>query len=230
MRVLLIFLVNFWAFIITGQSSENESIIPTKGDFILSTSIGLINPQDFAFNIFGFDGGGHPSPALNIEGDYYVNNAISIGPFATYYRVDAQYEDNLNNILESIGSGNADDIINNLACLIFGNCPKEVVTERTDVLVLGGRLAYHRQIIAGIDMYASSSLGYGFNKRKTITTEVLDLFSNELGLGVQVPSFVYYTSLGIRYFINEKWGIYGELGYGNSHLIKLGINFRIKSK
>ena len=209
----------------SGTAQELRRNTEDDNKWRVSSSVGFINPENFAFSIFGFSGQGKPSPSINIELDYAVNKDFTIGPYLTYYRVDAEYADNLVDIFTDLNTSNIDELLDNIGCFLFGDCGQGSVTERTNAFVLGGRLTYRKNIIPELDTYVSTSGGYAFNSRQTITTEVLNQFSTELGLNAQVPSFVYYTAVGARYAVNEKWGLYGELGYGNIHLIKTGLYY-----
>jgi len=48
-----------------------------------------------------------------------------------------------------------------------------------------------------------------------------------LALNVEVPKIVYYASAGVRYYLTPNWGIYGEFGYSNVHLLHLGTTYRL---
>jgi len=67
------------------------------------------------------------------------------------------------------------------------------------------------------------SLGYSFNRRETITESLLEEVSQILKLNVGVPTIVYFTSAGVRYSLSKKYALFGEVGYGNSHLFTLGL-------
>ena len=211
---------------IAAQNVSDQGV-SEKGDIVISSSIGLLNPGNFSFSFFGLDGSGNPSPSINLDLDYRVVEDINIGLFGSYYQVDASYEDDLAGFINTIGSGELDDILSQLGCLLFGTCEEARVTERVNTIIIGGKVYYSRPLIDGVETYLSANAGYGFNRRKTLVSSVLNQVSEELQLDVKVPSFVYYTSIGARYYKNESIGIYGEIGYGNSHLIKLGASYKL---
>ena len=203
----------------------------SKGDQNLNIGIGLINPSDFAFNLIGGgSGAGSPSPVLNLSYEYGLAQTISIGAFASYYRVDVQNDYTLDDL-------NA--IINDPLCALACNSPIPIpgtedcvceggsITERNNVFTIGGKLSYHIYKIEKLDTYASTYLGYSFNRRKTISESAIGAILDEFDSSVTVPTFVYYASAGIRYFITPQLGMYGEFGYGNSHLLQLGVTYRL---
>lgn len=202
-----------------------------KGDKNLNIGIGLINGTEFAFNLIGGgSGSGSPSPSVNLSYDYGVSQMISVGAFFNYYKVDAQNDFTLDDINAII-----DDPLCALACNspipIPGAedclCDGGTITERNNVFTLGGKLSYHKIILEGFDTYASTYLGYSFNRRKTVTESVLSSVLNEIDSEVTVPKIVYFASAGVRYYITPKIGLYGEYGYGNTHLLQLGATYRL---
>lgn len=202
-----------------------------KGDQILNIGIGFINASDFALSgLGGSTGTGSPSPSLNLSFDYGLTDAISIGAFANYYRVNAvsTYDlSNLNDIFDQINN----DPSCALQCLtginLGANCQCTTdVENRVNVVSLGGKLALRRSFTPEIDTYASTYLGYSWNKQKTITESALDGLLDLAGSSVTVPKIIYFGVVGARYFITPQWAIYGEFGYSNVHLLQVGASHR----
>lgn len=198
-------------------------------DHLVSASVGFINPESFTFDILGFAGGGNPTPSINLHYEYSITNDIALGAYTSFYRVNANAANSIQDVANTIGGGDLDMILSDLGCLILGSCGDATVTERINVFTIGGKLSYHRNIFTDFDTYVSTYVGYAANRRKTITENILDLISEEVGLGINVPRVVYFTSIGARYFIKEHIGIYGEVGYGNSHILNIGVSYRIQS-
>lgn len=203
----------------------------SKGDQNINIGIGLLNSTEFAFNLIGGgSGAGSPSPSLNLSYEYGLTQAISIGAFFNYYRVDAQYDYTLDDINAII-----DDPLCALACNspipIPGTedciCDGGSITDRNNVFTFGGKLSYHIYKIEKLDTYASTYLGYSVNRRKTISESAVSSILNEIDSEVTVPTIVYFASAGVRYFITPQIGLYGEFGYGNSHLLQLGATYRL---
>jgi len=234
MKHILIFLLLFTSFSVWAQRDDSSVPVPNfvnqKGDQMLSASLGLLNPESFAFSIFGFSGGGNPSPSLNIQYEYAISPYVGIGAFGSFYRVNANLNESADDILSALNGGDIDDIINDLGCFLLGNCGSTNIQERVSVITFGGKLVYHKNIIKDLDTYASTYLGYSVNRRQTITETLLNSVSDQVGLGVNVPTFVYFSSIGARYYFNEKWAAYGEFGYGNSHLLLLGVSHRFNKQ
>lgn len=196
-------------------------------DQLLSASIGFINPESFTFDILGFSGGGNPTPSINLHYEYSLTNNIAIGAYSSFYRVNANAASSIQDLANTIDSGDLDMILNDLGCLILGNCDNATITERINVFSIGAKASYHRNIFTDLDTYFSTYVGYAVNRRKTITENLLDLISQEVGLGINVPRVVYFTSVGLRHFVNEQIGIYGEVGYGNSHILNVGVSYKL---
>ncbi len=221
------------------QAQNSKASVPDSNQFFLakdkalSIGIGFLNAESFTFNLFGSNGSGEPSPSIHALYEIGLTDMISIAGYVDYYRVDAQAPINLNTIADQVSGIDISDlgsVFTTLQCLLNPSlCANEtsVVEERVNVFTLGGKLRIHRSFVPGLDTYASTYLGYSFNRRKTITESALDAVSNEVGLGIEVPTIVYYGSLGARYFVTDKLGIYGEYGVGNVHLLKIGVSLRM---
>jgi hypothetical protein len=199
----------------------------TKGDKLLSVYAGFINPEPFTFSIFSFSGVGSPSPSANINFQYAVSNRFTFGPFASFYQVDANYSNSVDQFEALLQSEDFNDIVGGLDCLLLGNCDDLTVLERISVFTVGGKISYTRNFTDALETYISMHLGYSINRRETIAEGILNSVSDELGLGVEVPSFVYFTSVGGRLFLNRKYAAFGEFGFGNSHLLTIGITMRL---
>lgn len=220
--------LSLFVFTITAGHAQYASY--QKGDQILSASAGFFNPEAFAFDFLGFSGSGEPSPSFNLHYQYSVSNKMAVGAFGNYYRVNASTLNSIETLITDFSLDVVGDLLGNLACRIFGNCGSLGANERLNVFTLGGSLTYHTQLTDKIDTYATTYLGYSINRRKSFTGELLDFVKDQTGLGVKIPNVVYYTGLGARYYINENIGIYGEAGYGNSHLFYLGLTYRLNKK
>jgi hypothetical protein len=208
----------------SGENRTLDSYYFLAGEKQVNFDVGLINAQNFAFSLFGSSGGGDPSPSFNLSFDYALTNNIALGAYTSYYRVDASSSIPLDNL--DIDNLDINDLLTGIGCLLGGDCNTEI-QERISVYTMGGKLMLHQPVLEKISTYASTYLGYSFNKRKTITEEGLDAVSNELGLDTEVPSLVYYASAGARLYVTNKLGIYGEYGYGNVHLLKIGLSYKL---
>jgi len=203
-----------------------------KGDHLLNLGVSFFpNPSDFALDLFsGGTGSGNPSPGINLHYEYSITDNITLGGLFGYYRVDAQQDLSLDDIA---------DLFDDPACAIecflpigIGsncNCDAPTIKEKVNVYTLAGKLVYHRQlaIIPELDFYTSVTAGYSFNRRKTIIERIGDIALDELTTNeVNVPTFIYYVTVGGRYFFNENWAIFGEGGFSNVHLAQAGVTYR----
>jgi len=199
----------------------------------LNVSVGFFNPVKFSFNLANINNvNGNPSPSLNLDYNYAANSTISLGAFANYYRVNAQYTpsiDELGTILGGILECGIEDILSGNCFTNPLNGENSTIKQRLNVLTVGGKLSLHARILPKIDTYAATYLGYSFNKRENIVETVLEEYAADLlnKSEVNVPKFVYYLNAGARIYLNKNIGIYGEFGYGNVHLGKLGLTCRL---
>lgn len=191
--------------------------------------IGVLNPTVFTFTIFSADGSGNPSVSGNLNYQYAITNRLLIGAFGSYYRVNADYKTTYSELADILDQPTLDDIVSNLDCILFGTC-QTTVSERVSVYALGAKISYTKTIRAGFETYVSGYLGYSFNRRQTITETALNFLSEELELGVNIPSFIYFSSAGLRYYFNPTLALQAELGYGNSHLFNLGLSYNLSTK
>lgn len=214
-----------------SERSE-DSYYHQKGSHLLSIDAGLItNPAQFSFDLLtGGSGSGNPTPAVNVNYEYGITPRVGLGAFVGYYRVDAQQEFAIEDLLDS-------EILDDPTCFaecllpisLGGNCDcnqTQEVRERINVLTVAGKLTYHFIQLPKLDSYSTVTLGYSFNRRKTIVEEALDLVLDEVSPNTNVPSFVYSVRAGIRYYFLPNLAGYGELGYSNAHLLNLGVSYR----
>ena len=237
MQRILTLLFFFTTLIISSLSGQEAKEVAhrqhvEKGDQILSLGVSFLsNPSDFALDLFtGGTGSGDPTPAINLHYEYSITNNISLGGTLGYYRVNAQQNLSLDDVSDFL-----EDPECAIECLIpfnIGsncNCDAPIIRERVNVFNIAGKLVYHRQlaILPEVDFYTSITAGYSFNRRKTIIEQIGDVALNELTTSdVNVPTFIYYISVGGRYFLNENWAFFGEGGFSNVHLAQAGMSYR----
>jgi len=197
-----------------------------RGDQLLYAGVGFVNPEAFTFNIFSTTGGGNPTVSYNINYQYAIHQRFLLGAFVSYYRVNADYNTSVNEVAELFDEPTLDEFVDNFDCLILGNC-STTISERVSVYSLGGKLSYTKRIVHQLETYMSGYLGYSHNMRETITESVLYLISAELDLGVEVPRFIYFSSVGVRYYFTPELAIQGEFGFGNSHLLNIGVCYKL---
>lgn len=194
----------------------------------INLSVGTLNTTNFAFSIFGGTGAGAPTPSANLEYMYALSKAFGIGVHFNFYRVDAQENINLTQISEDL----FEDPLCFLACqtgLNLGsgcNCSSSV-QERAEVYTFALKGAYHIKRFKHIDTYTSFIAGYSFNRRKTITEQLLGSLLDEVNIDVSIPSFVYAGSIGARYYFSPSIALYAEYGAGNVHTLRIGGTYRI---
>ena len=210
--------------------SEN-SFYHYKGQHLLNLSVGILpNPEQFAFDLIaGSTGSGNPTPAINLSYEYGLLDQISIGFFAGYYRVNAEQEFKLSDLEGFIEEPEC--AIECASPIPLGladcDCSTQTLKERVNVITLAGKFSYHYSFLPKLDTYTSVTLGYSMNRRSTIAETALNTVLGETTNNTQVPDFIYYVSGGARYFFTKKLAGFGELGYSNVHLAKIGISYRL---
>lgn len=231
---LLLFIVVALASICIAQTENlprpTETYYVLQGDQALNVSIGLLNMNDFTFGLFQADGKGNPSPSINASYEYGLLKNIRIAGFTSFYRVESSNNFDINSLADQISNIDITDfgsVINEIQCILNPESCATTVKERVSVFTIGGKLSIHKPFVEGLDTYASTYLGYSFNRRKTVTEQALDVAVDQLGLNTDIPTIVYYASAGARYFITPKIGIFGEYGLGNVHLLKLGATYKL---
>lgn len=201
-----------------------------QGDQALNLSTGLLNASDFSFDLFKANGSGEPTPSIQLAYEYGLIDKLSIAGFVSYYKVDAStpisYED-LADQISSIDITDFGSIINSLNCIINPSDCGTSIQERVNVFTVGGKLRLNHPLLENLDTYASTYVGYSFNRRKTIVESALQGAIDEVGLETEIPTVVYYGSIGLRFFLTSKIGVWGEYGLGNVHLLNLGVSYRL---
>jgi len=219
LRTILIYTLLISSISLSGQMM--------KGQKTLSIYSGFINPEPFTFSIFTFSGVGNPSPSFNIGINYAVTNKITVGPFASYYRVNADYSNSLDQYVLLLDSDDFNQVVSGLGCIVLGSCDPALVSEKISVFTIGAKATITRNIVKEIETYLSMHLGYSISRREAVVDAILETEIDQLDLGVEVPSVIYYTSVGLRKFISHKYALFGEFGYGNSHLLTVGVTMRM---
>jgi len=200
-------------------------------------SMGFFNPVDFALSIANVNSvNGDPSPSINLDYNYGVSSTISLGAFASYYRVNAQYKPTIGELETILDQSlvcsdeidNIGDILDVIGCINEQVNNRTTIEERLNVFSIGGKISAHKRLLPNIDTYAATYLGVSFNNRESIVESVIEEYAADLleRSSIEVPKFMYFVNAGARYYINDNIGIYGEVGYGNVHLAKLGVTYR----
>ena len=209
------------------NTMDESNYYHLPGKHHINLGVGTLNTTNFAFSIFGGTGAGSPTPSANLEYMYALSKDFGIGAHFNFYRVDAQQSINLTQISEDL----FEDPLCFLACqtgLSLGNgcnCSSSV-QERIEVYTLAVKGAYHIKRFKHIDTYTSFIAGYSFNRRKTITEQLLGSLFEEVNIDVSVPSFVYAGSIGARYYFSPSIALYAEYGAGNVHTLRIGGTYR----
>lgn len=232
-KIAIVILVALPFFGFTQYKEPDSTSYHIQSSHQFNLGVGLLNTEDFALSLFGGSSAGDPSPSLVAEYLYGLTDRIAIGAHTSFYRVNAQQAFNLDDIGDI-----TDDPACAIACLtgidLGGDCDctgagmgNQEADIRVSSLTLGVKGVLHFFRFKGIDTYTSFVVGYSFNKQKSLTANLLDSVLEQANLDQSVPSVVYAGSAGLRYYIDPKWGIYGEYGIANVHTLKLGLTYRI---
>jgi hypothetical protein len=88
---------------------------------------------------------------------------------------------------------------------------------KTSNTVIGARGALHYQFVDNLDTYAGLFLGYDIVSRK-----LNDITSYDPG---STSSFTNSLFIGARYYFNDTWAAFGEIGVGLASL-NLGVTYK----
>jgi hypothetical protein len=190
------------------NSLEKHQALPNtfeKGQVDINIGVGLIA------NRYYYGRGYSVTPPLTISVDKAVTENISVGGYFAYVRA----------VYRSAGSYTYYD--NNGGWIVANYDDK--VTISYGVLGLRGAFHVNEYIqVENLDLYAGAMLGYSFAKFKYTTSNSngrANPYSTR-GYGGLVGSFY----LGGRYRFTEKFGVYGEFGYGLAYG-NIGLNIKL---
>jgi len=189
-----------------------------KKSHTFNVGIGFPNKLDALFkglDLVGITEGGKATPQLTFKYEYGLTEEMGIGLHVGYYQLQSpqlSFETSeLVGLLCDIFPEGC-DVINNT---VSGNL-------KVTALSVAGRWTYHIHFLEKLDTYSSAVLGYSFLREKTTGEGITDQFS-----AINIPSFVYFTSVGARYYFNEHLGLYGEFGYGSITYANAGLTYRL---
>lgn len=214
-----------------------SSFYQVKGSHSFNVGVGFPNLASSAFKIAdlaGFNNEGSATPSFTLKYEYAFSENIGAGMHIGYY--SAKTPTAVGDILS-----NPTDIIDNITgvgCSLGLDIPGfpcdttfvnetiegEEAYDRVHATTIAGRFTYHRKMLDKLDTYASVLLGYSIINRKRIGDPNADLER------FKAPTFVYFTSAGIRYYLTPKIAFYGEIGYGALTLANVGLTYRIMPK
>ncbi|MEL6986907.1 MAG: hypothetical protein AAGK97_03665, partial [Bacteroidota bacterium] len=210
-----------------GVNFSDSTKFHIKGSHSFGLGLGFINGTQTTFKLFGLEENfsGNPSPAIHLQYEYGVTNLLGIGIYADYYRVDGEF-----NLPQNIDP--LDDPLCYLQCVTGVNltgcdCGNQQINTRRNVWTIAGRVAYHHPIIKDVDLYTSIIAGYSFNRRKKIEEVLLEEILKTANITNNIPTFIYKVNGGMRYFFSPEMAAYGEVGFSNTHIIRVGLNYRI---
>ena len=171
-------------------------------------------------------------PQITFSYDYGLDNRLSLGLFAGISQATTplfspsnilsdDYDDYLKGInvpdfLQRYFDGSSE----------IGDFLNQDIQYRLTSFSFGGRGITHLHRSETVDMYARGQIGFSINKIKNIASDnegaTLDRVSS-----VPVPKISLGGHFGLRYYFNDNWGAYGEVGYSTTDIIQAGISYRI---
>lgn len=89
---------------------------------------------------------------------------------------------------------------------------------RHNNFLLGTRGSFHYQFVDNLDTYAGMLIGYNIESVKG--------FGQVTGSSANGGGFLWGMFIGARYFFNDSFGVFTELGYGVA-FINLGVTFKM---
>ena len=223
----LLFLCAFLCGVSIVQAQETTSkdyAYARKGDHLFNVGVGFPTPANIAATFLSIANvEAKSTPQFTFKYEYGLNDKIGVGLQLGYY--SAQTEE------VSFSTSQVSDIFDELCCILNPDdpCCNQTVetsgksTYKTRALSVGARGTLHFVRIEQLDTYSVLSLAYTFINTTENGDENLDF------LGSNAPTFEYFAGIGARYYFNENFAVYGEVGNGilNPILVNLGLTWRL---
>jgi hypothetical protein len=179
---------------------------------------------------------GRSIPQITLSYDYALDNKLSFGLFAGVSQATTprfspsnvlsdDYNDYLNGIdvsdfLQRYFGGSS----------TIGNFDiSQDIQYRLTSFSFGGRGLTHLHRSEIVDIYARGQIGFTINKIKNIASDTEGATLDRVN-SVPVPKISLGGHFGLRYYFNEKWGAYGEVGYSTTDILQAGVSYRILKK
>lgn len=160
------------------------------------------------------------SPTFMFKYEYGITDKIGLGFHTGFYTAKT------GNIPFKVNTGGI-----NLACCLSDPtgdcCLGGLIEEDQNVsysifsFTAAGRLAYHFFRFEKVDTYTAISAGYNFLNHKEQGDPTAEFQR------INAPSFHYFVSAGMRYYFNPQIAAYGELGYGSTNIVNVGLTWRM---
>lgn len=198
-----------------------------KGFKAVNLTIDYWHKHDFKYHVTGFSHSARPKNHFQIEYEHGVEDNLSLTGFLSYNRLSIgipfAYNDLLltNAISDTTGLV---ELVNSPECMMHYYSCSAALEEIVNVYSFGGKLKYHHSFFKKVNTYAFIGLGYNHTNRKHAIDPLLIGFVNENDLDIYVKSFSYYGGFGTRYFITSFLGLLGEIGFGNTNHLNIGIS------
>lgn len=174
-------------------------------------------------------------PAINAQesmfnlGDKVVNLGIGIG--STLYSYSSYYSRGVPPVSISFEQGIKDDILENGVIGVGGYLGYSSSKYRYtwlggewgwnySYIVVGALGTFHYPILDNLDTYVGVLLGYNITTSREVGDVPLDNDSHASG------GIVYSGFVGARYYFNDKFAVFGQLGYGIAYLT-LGLSIKL---
>jgi len=168
--------------------------------------------------------GGYTTPQFTFRYEYTLDEELGFGLHLGYWEAQTPTFEFGEDLLQP-QEGVLGEIVDGFCDLFPNQCTLVEETlegsKKVTSFSFGGQITYHKRVFPQIDSYASAVLGYNIVREKN-AGDPNDKFEN-----LKVPTFVYFTSIGIRYYFSPKFALYGEIGYGNISNFNAGITYRI---
>ncbi len=190
----------------SSKIEKNEPMSNTfeKGQLDINLGIGLLSNRGY------YSSGWSISPPINISIEKGITKNVSLGAYLGYVRSsyktsgDYIYKDN-NNVWVNAH-------YNDKHSVTYG--------------IFGFRGAFHFAEyiqVENLDLYAGAMLGYSFAKYSYSTDNSNGRVNSYSASGYGGGVFAFYA--GGRYRFTDRFGVYGEFGYGLAYG-NIGVNFK----
>lgn len=199
-----LFLVFFYEFIYAQQEKNQVSISLGAASSLAGTVINLSGGESSS-----------TSPAVNINADLGMNQKFSLG-------ISYCYQNFVTNGTAYIQT------TNNIYGYNYSAINYKLNQDRHNA---GVRFLFHFSEKKDLDIYAGLRLSYQFNQTKNDIDKNLNVIQNYNNsieiLGGKKNRYTQQIVLGGKYYWNETFGVFSELGIGFPYAFNVGLVMRV---
>ncbi|MDF1698251.1 MAG: hypothetical protein P1U56_20550 [Saprospiraceae bacterium] len=168
-------------------------------------------------------------PKITVEYETGIDNKLSLSPLISYGQIELKTPFNSDDLygLSSIDSSDVDAFINSTECTSSGSACEAFISKEQKSFTIGGKLKYQESPIRTVNTYFLLGFGYTFFQSNSVIHPILQNSFDDETIIINATNFNYYYGVGLRIFLSQHVGVYGEYTRGNIKLINVGLSFRL---